>query len=286
MKHLKKRQTVLIAIAALALVVLSLFLIFKGRTYEEEGLALNSRTFITNVRLEGDTVYCTFVNDTCLPVVIGVSPNVQVRVNGEWTACDIGGFVADLAIEVPPFSEREQSLHLNILVEDYAGEYRLFTGGAVGYLTITEEMAATLPDYKIHYTDGIRQSALLYADGVRFEQGDIYFTLHSELDNALELKPTSGVVQKKVDGEWQYYKLSDSKNEDGVLIEGGADESLHFSVNTSLTGIEGEYRLILCAYGYGPVVRTNTQTGERCLEFNESSTYVVGYFTITADMLN
>lgn len=282
---MKKRYVIPISIAALILVALSFFLIFKGHTYEKEGLVLNSRISITNVRLEGDVVHCTFVNDTCLPVVIGAFPDVQEKVNGEWIGCDIRGSVADEAAKVPPFGEKQLSTKLNILVEDYVGEYRLFMKGAVGYLIITDEIATTLPDYKIHYSDGIRQSELLYVDDVCFERGYIYGTLHSKMDSPLEFMPTSGIVQKKANGEWKYYRLADYKTEKRIVIESGSSESLCLSINTSLTGVEGEYRLILCVYGYGPIVRTHDETGERYLEFNEESTYIVGNFTITADIL-
>ena len=282
MKHLKKRHVALIASAALVLLILLAALIFflttKGSTYEEDGITRNSRIHMTNVRLEGNKICYTIENDTCRRIGIGSAALVEKKVNGEWQISDLS-FPKTMDVwQVKPFSKADRSFELNILVEDYAGEYRLSEKGAVGYLTITEEMAAALTDYKIYHADGIRQSELLYIDNMRFDAGKIHFTLHNDLERSCSVLQ-NGVVQKKVNGEWQYYKLAYGKNQKGVTVSSHCDTEYYFEMDTTLTGIAGEYRLILCGYGYGPVIKTD-ENGERQLEFNEESTYIVGEFTI------
>ncbi len=283
MKRLKLRYILPIALVALVAVAgLVFFLLTKGTVYEEDGLTLNSRIHMTNVRVEGDKVYCTIQNDTCRTIAISLAPQVQKKVDGTWTETYICGPVGLASVMVKPFSEYEQSFYFDRFVEDYVGEYRLFGAGAVGYLTITEEMAAALPDYKIHHTDGIKQTELIYVENVQFDNGEIKLTLHNDMSDKMSV-PIGGEVQKKVNGEWVYYQSIDNKNSKPTVLEGNAQADCTFLMDTTADKT-GEYRLILCVSGYGPIVRTDQETKKTQLEFNEESVYVIGAFTIDEEI--
>lgn len=283
MKGFKKRYVVLTLIALPILAALLFFLLTKGYTYEEDGALRNSRIHMRNVRLEGDHVYYIIENDTCLSIGIGQVPQIQKKVNGVWQDAPIWDIANKSVSKVSPFSEKEQHFSLGTFIEDFAGEYRLIQEGAVGYLTITEEMAAMLPDYQIHYTDGIRQSGLVYIDNMRFDGGKIRFVLHNEVPKPHLPFSFKGAVQKKVDGEWQYYKLAQGKDQSEVILKADTETDYYFWINTSLSDIAGEYRLIIGVDGCGPFVQTNAETGEKYLEFIEGETYIVGNFTIDGE---
>lgn len=277
-RFLKLRYMLPIAVLLLAaLAALIFFLVTKGTTYEEDGLTLNSRMEITNVRMEGNVVYSTFVNNTCRSFLIGGSPTVEKKVNGAWQLSE-SVFMSKAAWRVKPFSEALQSFSFDVFAEDIVGEYRLIEQGAVAYFTVTEEMVAALTDYKIYRTDGIRQSELIYVDGIAFKNNELTFTLHNDTLEQMTV-PIGGEVQKKVNGEWVYYKSVNSKSTVPTVLDRENSMECTFLMSTDADGA-GEYRLILCVLGYGPIVQTNDETKVTRLEFNEESIYVVGTFTI------
>ena len=277
-RFLKLRYIIPVAVLLLlAIAALIFFLATKGATYEEDGLTLNSRMEITNVRMEGNVVYSTFVNNTCRSFVIGDSPTVEKKVDGVWQLSE-HVFMGKGAWRVKPFSEVGQSFLFDVFAEDLVGEYRLIEQGAVAYFTVTEEMVAALTDYKIYRTDGIIQSELIYVDGLAFKNNELTFTLHNDTVERMTV-PIGGEVQKKVNGEWVYYKTVKNKDDGNVVLGSGGSIEQTYLLSTDADGA-GEYRLVLCVHGYGPVVATDSTTKEVRLEFNEESIYVLGAFVI------
>ena len=63
------------------------------------------------------------------------------------------------------------------------------------------------------------------------------------------------------------------------------DKTYHFSVDPAITDLTGEYRLIFTPLSIDRWLYTDPETGEERLVILEEVTCLVGYLTVTEDML-
>lgn len=308
---MKKRYIVLIVIAALLVCTGSFLLITKGRVSVKDGLRQNSCVYMTDIKLENGEISYTVVNKTFRQVGIGDKPGVQKKINGEWQFVSLYKSKTHIGRIVKPFSDQTRTFEVEKKTDDFTGEYRLIYGTAgsdvdratgkvsthffedqtyiVGYFTITEDMLAALsdvPDDKTHYTDGIRQSELMYVKDVQYADGEITYTLVNETDERIYIDHVPA-IEKKVNGEWKYVPLCQIADKDhySIDITQNNDKTYHFSVDPAITDLAGEYRLIFTPHSIDRWLYTDPDTGEERLVILEEVTCLVGYLTITEDML-
>jgi hypothetical protein len=266
---------------------------------------------MTDIKLENGEISYTVVNKTFRQVVIGDKPGVQKKIDGEWQFVSLYKSRTHIARIVKPFSAQTRTFEVEKKNNDFTGEYRLIYGTAgsdvdratgkvstcffedqtyiVGYFTITEDMLAALsdvPDDKTHYTDGIRQSELMYVKDVQYADGEITYTLVNETDERIYIDHVPA-IEKKVNGEWKYVPLCQIADKDNYSIDitQNNDKTYHFSVDPAITDLTGEYRLIFTPHSIDRWLYTDPETGEERLVILEEVTCLVGYLTITEDML-
>lgn len=308
---MKKRYVVLIVIAALLVCTGSFLLITKGRVSVKDGVRQNSRVYMTDIKLENGEIFYTVVNKTFHRVGVGDKPGVQKKIDGEWRTFSLYKSSRSKAIGIGAFDTLTDSFKVERNTDALVGEYRLIYGTAgsdvdratgkvttcffedqtyiVGYFTITEDMLAALsdlPDDKTHYTDGIRQSELMYVKDVQYADGEITYTLVNETDERIYIDHVPA-IEKKVNGEWKYVPLCRIADKDNYSIDitQNNDETYHFSVDSAITDLAGEYRLIFTPHSIDRWLYTDPDTGEERLVILEEVTCLVGYLTITEDML-
>ncbi|MBQ8356302.1 MAG: hypothetical protein IJX39_00680 [Clostridia bacterium] len=291
---MKKRWIALILVAALLCGTGIFLLVTGGRTYVEDGLGQNSRIYFTNIIVEDGRIYHTLVNNTCRRFNISYTPTVQKKINGDWFNISLTRGEPSVAIVMRPFSGHVDSFKIERSTVNLEGEYRLkeevLEGvWAVGYFTITAEAVETgdVPDFKLYSADGLCQSEKLYMSDVTYEEGKIKCTVVNELEEKMTYC-WPPVIEKRVDGVWKYVTLYDKQAlelfED-VSANGGNDYS---EVALHVGGVElvGEYRLVASAERFGAVdFLTDPDTGETSVSYFEDTLYIVGYLTITEDMV-
>ena len=304
---MKKRYIVLmIAIAVLLVCVGSFFLITKGKVSEKDGLRQNSRIYMTDVKLEDGKVSYTIVNNSFHSFSIGEKPDVQKKVNGEWKSFHLWQSLNEVAISVGNFSESPRSFKIDVdeRPEDLVGEFRLIFGPVrhdfdratgertfsfrddktyiVGYLTVTEEMVADFDnEEQIHYTDGIRQSALVYIENAQYADGEVSYTVVNEREGSVGFNQTP-VFEKKVNGEWKYVPLCQVSDDDNQTIEVSKNNkrTFRFTIDTTGDDLPGEYRMVFAPYSAERWLYTDPDTGEQKLVIMQGTICLVGYLTI------
>ena len=308
---MKKRYVVLIVIAALLVCTGFFLLITKGRVSVKDGVPQNSRVYMTDIKLENGEISYTVVNKTFRNEGIGDDPFVQKKIDGEWRAFSLYKSSTLRARRVRAFDTLTDSFKVDRNTDALVGEYRLIYGTVgsdvdratgkvstcffedrtyiVGYFTITEDMLAALsnvPDDKTHYTDGIRQSELMYVKDVQYADGEITYTLVNETDERIYIDHVPA-IEKKVNGEWKYVPLCQIADKDhySIDITQNNDKTYHFSVDPAITDLAGEYRLIFTPHSIYRWLYTDPDTGEERLVILEEVTCLVGYLTVTEDML-
>ena len=304
---MKKRYVVLIVIAALLVCTGSFLLITKGRVSVKDGVPQNSRVYITDIKLENGEISYTVVNKTFLHVSLSQKPDVQKKVNGEWEYVMLYKYQNMMAYHLQAFGETTRSFEVEQNVDALVGEFRLIHGPAsnhldeatgkqslsfnedktyiVGYFTVTEDMLEGLPDEQIHYTDGIRQSGQLRVENVQYADGEVTCTLINEREERTFVHHIPA-MEKKVNGEWKYVPVCEIPNGDNykTRISKKSDEAVQFSVDPNRMEA-GEYRLIFTPDCFERWIYTDPETGEERLVILEGVTCLVGYLTVTEDML-
>ena len=304
---MKKRYVVLIVIAVLLVCTGSFLLITKGRMSVKDGLLQNSRVYMTDIKLENGRISYTVVNKTFRQVVIGDKPDVQKKIDGEWQFVSLYESKTHIARIVKPFTTHTYTFEIEKKTDGFTGEYRLVFGSIgsdvdmatgkvsarffedktyiLGCFTVTEDMLAALsdvPNEKIHYTDGIRQSELMYVKDVQYADGEITYTLVNETDERIFVDHVPA-VEKKINGEWKYVSLCHIADKDHYSIDvtQNDDKAYRFSVDPTITDLTGEYRLIFTPHSVDRWLYTDPDTGEQRLVILEGVTCLVGYLTIT-----
>ena len=305
---MKKRYIVLmIVITVLLVCVGSFFLITKGRVSVKDGVPQNSRVYMTDIKLENGEISFTVVNKTFHSIMIGDKPDVQKKINGEWEYVALYKYKTSIAIAPRGFSKITRSFEVEQNTDALVGEFRLIYGPVshhldeatgkqslsfnedktyiVGYFTVTEDMLKGLPDEQIHYTDGIRQSGQLRVENVQYANGEVTCTLINEREERTFVHhiPT---IEKKVNGEWKYVPVCKTPEGDNykTRISKKSDEAVQFSVDPNRMEA-GEYRLIFTPDCFERWIYTDPETGEERLVILEGVTCLVGYLTVTEDML-
>ena len=304
---MKKRYVVLIVIAVLLVCASFFCLITKGRVSVKDGVRQNSRVYMTDVKLQDGKISYTVVNKTFRQVVIGDKPDVQKKIDGEWQFVSLYRSRTHIARIVKPFSAQTYTFEVEKKTDDFTGEYRLIFGSigsdidratgkvstcffedktyVVGDFTVTEDMLAALsdvPNKKIHYTDGIRRSELMYVKDVQYADGEITYTLVNETDERISVDHVPA-VEKKINGEWKYVPLCQIEDKDNYSIDitQNNDKTYRFSVDPTITDLTGEYRLIFTPDSFERWIYTDPDTGEERLVILEGVTCLVGHLTIT-----
>lgn len=305
---MKKRYIVLmIVIAVLLVCVGSFFLITKGKVSVKDGVRQNSRLYMTDVKLENGKVSFTVVNKTFYNVGIGEKPDVQKKIDGEWKPFRLYQSINDIGIRVGNFGEIARSFEIDVdeRPEELVGEFRLIYGPVqrdfdratgeqtfsfrddktyiVGYLTITEEMLTGFHnDEQIHYTDGIRQSALVYIENAQYADGEVTYTVVNERGGSVGFNYLP-VFEKKVNGEWKYVPLCQMAENDYQAIEVLKNRKRNFrlTVDAKENNMAGEYRMVFTPYSFERWIYTDPETGEQRLVILQGVTCLVGYLTIT-----
>ena len=302
---MKKRYIVLmIVIAVLLVCVGSFFLITKGRVSVKDGVSQNSRIYMSDVKLENGKVSFTVVNKTFYNVGIGEKPDVQKKIDGEWKPFRLYQSINDIGIRVGKFGEITRSFEIDVdeRPEELVGEFRLIYGPVlhdidkatgeqifsfkddrtyiIGYLTVTEDMVTGITDeLKIHYTDGIRQSALAYIENAQYANGKVTYTVVNEAKRSLSIYHAP-VMEKKVNGEWKYVPMCQVSDDDNYTINilENSKRTHRFAVDTTGNDLAGEYRLVFAPERW---IYTNPETSEERLVIPQGVTCLVGYLTIT-----
>ena len=133
---------------------------------------------------------------------------------------------------------------------------------------------------RVSVKDGVPQNSRIYMTDVKLENGRISYTVVNNTFHKVMIgdKPT---VQKKVNGEWEYVMLYKYHNMIARFPRAFSASTLSFEVEENTDALVGEFRLIFGDVSY----HLDEATGEQSLSFNEDKTYIVGYLTVTEDML-
>lgn len=133
---------------------------------------------------------------------------------------------------------------------------------------------------RVSVKDGVPQNSRVYMTDIKLENGKISYTVVNKTFRSAVIgdKPD---VQKKINGEWQFVSLYKSKTEIAWGVKPFSDVTDTFEVESKTDDFTGEYRLIFGSIGSD----IDMSTGKISVHFFEDSTYIVGYFTITEDML-
>ena len=138
---------------------------------------------------------------------------------------------------------------------------------------------------EIYEADGLHQNSRVYMENIRIEDGRIHYTVVQKTCNQVHHWKRDALLEKKVDGQWKalydeslffevdFAPIKPFHKRDGVV---GLDRIL------SLDDPVGEYRIIQGKFSF---YEHGTKGSLMDTVFDEDRTYIVGYFTITEDML-
>ncbi|MBQ8356661.1 MAG: hypothetical protein IJX39_02515 [Clostridia bacterium] len=140
---------------------------------------------------------------------------------------------------------------------------------------------------EIYVNDGLHQNSRVYMKDICYEEGTLYYTVVNDTFRKVSSNDVP-YMERKENGVWKLHHLWQADSDRGEPDFGAfSQKQMNFKIAEGLTAadIMGEYRLI---FGNVSIDGINQQTGEGepYYSFSDDATYIVGYFTITEDMLD
>ena len=136
--------------------------------------------------------------------------------------------------------------------------------------------------------DGIRQNTCLYADCITVADGKLSYTLVNETFHEVTVNPTLN-VERRVGEKWQAVvwrgPLLHVYRSQTLKARSNVESYTYLETFLGDTPVTGEYRFILGDLGYDN--SHYMATGENVIYhiYDPNTTYIVGYFTVTEEML-
>ncbi|MBQ8358212.1 MAG: hypothetical protein IJX39_10480 [Clostridia bacterium] len=145
---------------------------------------------------------------------------------------------------------------------------------------------AYVTEGKRYVADNIPQNSRLYIDNIYYENGSVYYTIVNDTRHTIgyEEKPH---IERKENGVWRL--CNDTSVEyyyDGNRLHKFKQTRCRIELDELLDQVvEGEYRLIATDVNVSKRISESGESELYC-SFEERRTYIVGYFTLTEDMLS